>query len=92
MPVNPVPDEYVDAIELHISRQAWAMVELGRLVGVPSDLDRRLTVAPVVRNLSVGTVRLHIGHMDGTMDGTMAIVMVVITTDGHASECAATAG
>ena len=94
-PVNPAPDEVVGAIEPHGSRQTWAIVEPGRLVAVPLDRDRRLTVAPgvpVVQNLSVATVRLHIGHMDRTMDGTMAIMMVVIATDRHASECAATAG
>lgn len=33
-PVRPVPDEYVDAIKPHVSRQVWAMVELQRLTGM----------------------------------------------------------
>ncbi len=35
-PVKPVPNEYVDAIRLHVSRQVWAMVELQRLTGMRS--------------------------------------------------------
>ena len=47
-PVRPVPDDYVDAIAPHVSRQVWAMVELQRLTGMrsgevvimrPRDLD-----------------------------------------------------
>lgn len=33
-PVKPVPDEYVDAIKPHVSRQVWAIVELQRLTGM----------------------------------------------------------
>jgi integrase len=33
-PVGPVPDAFVDAIRPHVSRQAWAMVELQRLTGM----------------------------------------------------------
>jgi integrase len=33
-PVKPVPDAFVDAIEPHVSRQVWAMVELQRLSGM----------------------------------------------------------
>ena len=56
--------------------------ELGRLEAVPPDLDLRLTVAAVVRSVSVATMRLHMGHMDGTV----VIIMVVISTDRNASE------
>jgi integrase len=33
-PVGPVPDAFVDAIQPHVSRQVWAMVELQRLAGM----------------------------------------------------------
>lgn len=33
-PVKPVPDAYVDAIQPHVSRQIWAMVQLQRLTGM----------------------------------------------------------
>lgn len=33
-PVRPVPDEHVDAIKSHVSRQVWAMVQLQRLTGM----------------------------------------------------------
>jgi len=33
-PVQPVPDEYVDAIRPHVSRGVWAMIELQRLTGM----------------------------------------------------------
>ncbi len=33
-PVRPVPDEFVDAIRPHTSRQVWAMIELQRLTGM----------------------------------------------------------
>jgi hypothetical protein len=33
-PVGPVPDAFVDAIRLQVSRQVWAMVELQRLTGM----------------------------------------------------------
>ena len=33
-PVRPVPDAFVDAIEPHVARQVWAMVELQRLTGM----------------------------------------------------------
>jgi hypothetical protein len=29
-PVKPVPDAFVDAIEPHVSRQVWAMIQLQR--------------------------------------------------------------
>lgn len=32
--VKPVPDEYVDAIQSHVSRQVWAIVDLQRLTGM----------------------------------------------------------
>ena len=35
-PRRPVPDEYVDAILPHVSRQVWAIVELQRLTGMRS--------------------------------------------------------
>jgi len=35
-PVRPVPDEHVDAIKPHVSRQVWALVELQRLTGTRS--------------------------------------------------------
>ncbi|HEY8750018.1 MAG TPA: site-specific integrase [Tepidisphaeraceae bacterium] len=33
-PIKPVPDVYVDAIRLFVSRQVWAMVQLQRLTGM----------------------------------------------------------
>src|SRR5262249_6337646 len=33
-PVKPVPDAFVDAIQPHVSRQVWAMIELQRLTGM----------------------------------------------------------
>ena len=33
-PVKPVPDSHVDAIEHHVSRQVWAMIQLQRLTGM----------------------------------------------------------
>jgi integrase len=48
-PVKPVPDELVEAVRPHVSRQVWAMVELQRLTGMRpgevvimrgADLDR----------------------------------------------------
>lgn len=36
MPVLPVPDAFVDAIELFVSRQVWAMVQVQRLTGARS--------------------------------------------------------
>jgi integrase len=33
-PVKPVPDAFVDAIQPHVSRQVWAMVQLQRLSGM----------------------------------------------------------
>ena len=33
-PVKPVPDAHVDAIEPHVARQVWAMVQLQRLTGM----------------------------------------------------------
>jgi len=33
-PVRPVPDEHVDAIGPHVSRQVWAVVQLQRLTGM----------------------------------------------------------
>ncbi len=33
-PVKPVPDELVEAIRPHVSRQVWAMIELQRLTGM----------------------------------------------------------
>lgn len=30
-PVRPVPDQFVDAVEPHVSRQVWAMIQLQRL-------------------------------------------------------------
>jgi integrase len=33
-PVRPVPDAFVDAIEPHVSRQAWTMIQLQRLTGM----------------------------------------------------------
>ena len=33
-PVQPVPDEHVEAIREHVSRQVWAMIELQRLTGM----------------------------------------------------------
>jgi integrase len=36
VPVKPVPDAFVDAIEPFVSRQVWAMVELQRLSGMRS--------------------------------------------------------
>ncbi len=35
-PVKPVPPAYVDAIRPHISRQAWAMIQMQRLTGMRS--------------------------------------------------------
>lgn len=32
-PVKPVPEEYVEAVRPHVSRQVWAMIELQRLTG-----------------------------------------------------------
>ena len=34
--VTPVPDEFVDAIQPHVSRQVWAIVQLQRLTGMRS--------------------------------------------------------
>jgi integrase len=33
-PVKPVADAFVDAIQLHVARQVWSMVELQRLTGM----------------------------------------------------------
>jgi len=33
-PVQPVPDEFVDAVRPHVSGQVWAMIELQRLAGL----------------------------------------------------------
>ena len=33
-PVQPVPDQFVDAIRPHVSRQVWAMIQLQRLTGM----------------------------------------------------------
>ncbi len=33
-PIKPVPEEHVDAIRSHVSRQVWAMIELQRLTGM----------------------------------------------------------
>jgi integrase len=33
-PVKPVPDTFIDALEPHVSRQVWSMVELQRLTGM----------------------------------------------------------
>jgi integrase len=33
-PVKPVPDEHVDAVKPHVSKQIWAMIELQRLTGM----------------------------------------------------------
>jgi len=33
-PVKPVPEAFVDAIELYVSRQVWVMVQLQRLTGM----------------------------------------------------------
>jgi integrase len=33
-PVKPVPDAFVDAVQEHVSRQVWAMIELQRLTGM----------------------------------------------------------
>jgi integrase len=35
-PVRPVPDEYVDALKPHVSKQVWAIIELQRLTGMRS--------------------------------------------------------
>lgn len=44
-PVKPVPDERVDAIEPHVSRQVWAMVQLQRLTGMrPGEVTIMRTV------------------------------------------------
>jgi integrase len=48
-PVEPVPDELVEAVRPHVARQVWAMIELQRLTGMrpgevvimrTGDLDR----------------------------------------------------
>ncbi len=45
IPVKPVPDEHVDAILQYVSRQAWTIIELQRLVAIrvpgPSNRLRR---------------------------------------------------
>ena len=46
-----------------------------------------MAVVVVVRSVSIATVRLHMGHMDGTV----VIMMVVISTDRYASESTTTA-
>jgi len=33
-PVKPVPDAFVDALESHVSRQVWAMIQLQRLTAM----------------------------------------------------------
>jgi integrase len=33
-PVQPVPDAFVDAVEPHVSRQVWTMVQIQRLTGM----------------------------------------------------------
>jgi integrase len=44
-PVRPVPDAFVDAIEPHVSRQVWAMVQLQRLTGMrPGELAIMRTI------------------------------------------------
>ncbi len=35
-PVKPVPDHFVDAVEDHVARPVWAMIELQRLTGMRS--------------------------------------------------------
>ena len=35
-PVKPVPDAFVDAIEPHVAKQVWAMVQLQRVTGARS--------------------------------------------------------
>ncbi|UCC30460.1 MAG: tyrosine-type recombinase/integrase [Phycisphaerales bacterium] len=42
-PVHPVPDEHVNAIESHVSRQVWAVVQLQRLT------DMRLNETLIMR-------------------------------------------